>query len=205
MSEYKGIKGFQVQTRTEDPVPFAQAIENNPYAGAWSSGGNLNSDKSMHAMGGTYTAAFSAGGSNPSVTANHEQYNGTSWTEVADLNLARNQLAGTGTTPASLVFGGSVHPNNKNETEVWNGSAWTEVNNLNTARRLLNGGGTSTASLGFGGYTTTYVANTESWDGTSWTEVNDLNTARQGLGAAGISTAALVFGGAASPGNVGNT
>jgi hypothetical protein len=205
MSEYKGIKGFQVTTRTEDPVPFAQAIENNPYAGAWSSGGNLNSDKSMHAMGGTYTAAFSAGGSNPSVTANHEQYNGTSWTEVADLNLARNQLAGTGTTPASLVFGGSVHPSNKNETEVWNGSAWTEVNNLNTARRLLNGGGTSTATLGFGGYTTTYVANTESWDGTSWTEVNDLNTARQGLGAAGISTAALGFGGAASPGNVGNT
>ena len=27
MSEYKGIKGFQVQTRTEDPVPYAQALE----------------------------------------------------------------------------------------------------------------------------------------------------------------------------------
>ena len=42
MSEYKGIKGFQVQTRTEDPTPFAQAIANNPYAGAWGSGGSLN-------------------------------------------------------------------------------------------------------------------------------------------------------------------
>ena len=42
MSEYKGIKGFQVQTRTEDPVPFAQALADNPYAGSWSSGGNIN-------------------------------------------------------------------------------------------------------------------------------------------------------------------
>ena len=26
MSEYKGIKGFQVQTRSEDPTPYAQAL-----------------------------------------------------------------------------------------------------------------------------------------------------------------------------------
>ena len=32
MSEYKGIKGFQVQTRTEDPVPYAQALADNPYS-----------------------------------------------------------------------------------------------------------------------------------------------------------------------------
>ena len=38
MSEYKGIKGFQVQTRTEDPVPYAQALADNPYAGSWGSG-----------------------------------------------------------------------------------------------------------------------------------------------------------------------
>ena len=36
MSEYKGIKGFQVQTRTEDPSCTRIGI---PYAGAWSSGG----------------------------------------------------------------------------------------------------------------------------------------------------------------------
>ena len=51
MSEYKGIKGFQVQTRTEDPVPFAQALADNPYAGSWSSGGNLNTARS--ALGST--------------------------------------------------------------------------------------------------------------------------------------------------------
>ena len=47
MSEYKGIKGFQVQTRTEDPVPYAQALADNPYAGSWSSGGNLKHSKKI--------------------------------------------------------------------------------------------------------------------------------------------------------------
>ena len=32
MAGYKEIKGFQVQTRSEDPLPYAQALENNPYA-----------------------------------------------------------------------------------------------------------------------------------------------------------------------------
>ena len=32
MAGYKEIKGFQVQTRTEDPVPYAQALADNPYA-----------------------------------------------------------------------------------------------------------------------------------------------------------------------------
>ena len=48
MSEYKGIKGFQVQTRTEDPTPFAQALADNPYAGVWSSGGDLNTSMQVH-------------------------------------------------------------------------------------------------------------------------------------------------------------
>ena len=66
MSNYKGIKGFQVQTRTEDPSPFAQAIANNPYAGAWSSGGDLNSARSKYAgTGGTLTSGIVAGGLMP--------------------------------------------------------------------------------------------------------------------------------------------
>ena len=57
MSEYKGIKGFQVQTRTEDPTPYAQALSDNPYAGAWSSGGNLNSGRSLLGGFGSTTGA----------------------------------------------------------------------------------------------------------------------------------------------------
>ena len=56
MSDYKGIKGFQVQTRTADPVPFAQQLEDNPYAGSWSSGGDLNTGRRSVAAVGTQTA-----------------------------------------------------------------------------------------------------------------------------------------------------
>ena len=63
MSEYKGIKGFQVQTRTEDPVPYAQALADNPYAGSWGAGGNLNNARFLFDSGlGTQTAGLVAGG-----------------------------------------------------------------------------------------------------------------------------------------------
>ena len=62
MSEYKGIKGFQVQTRTEDPVPYAQALADNPYAGAWSSGGNLNTGRGQSMGSGSQTAAIKLAG-----------------------------------------------------------------------------------------------------------------------------------------------
>ena len=55
MSEYKGIKGFQVQTRTEDPTPYAQALADNPYAGSWASGGNLNQARTYSGASGLGT------------------------------------------------------------------------------------------------------------------------------------------------------
>ena len=57
MAGYKEIKGFQVQTRSSDPVPFAQAIINNPYQGNWASGGNMNTPGSRQGTG-TQTAAI---------------------------------------------------------------------------------------------------------------------------------------------------
>ena len=68
-----------------------------------------------------------------------EEYNGSSWTELADLNTARSGAGGSGANnTAALVYGG--YPSTAN-TEQWNGSAWTEMNNLNTARGELAGGG----------------------------------------------------------------
>ena len=67
MSEYKGIKGFQVQTRTEDPVPYAQALADNPYAGAWSSGGDLNQGAYAVQAVGTLTAGLKTGGSTEAI------------------------------------------------------------------------------------------------------------------------------------------
>ena len=75
MSDYKGIKGFQVQTRTEDPVPYAQALIDDPYSLQWSSGGKLNTARGNIAGVGTQTAALGFGGNqqgNPKSTANEQ-------------------------------------------------------------------------------------------------------------------------------------
>ena len=81
MSEYKGIKGFQVQTRTEDPVPFAQQLADNPYAGSWASAASMNTARLRLGGAGTPSAALAFGGSEPSLSAKTESWNGTSWTE----------------------------------------------------------------------------------------------------------------------------
>ena len=123
-----------------------------------------------------------------------ESWNGTSWTEVGDLNTGRFAMACAGTSTAGLAFGGGSPP--KNETETWNGTSWTETANLNTARYALAGDGTSTAALGAGGQSSTAIVGiAETWNGTGWTEGVDMNTARVETKGAGTTTAAVVFGG----------
>ena len=194
MSEYKGIKGFQVQTRTEDPVPYAQALADNPYAGVWGAGGNLNNARFLFDSGvGSLTAGLVAGNS-PSPNA--ETYNGTSWTNISSLGNNTAGRAGAGTSTAALEFGGTP---GLGVTEYWNGSSWTELNDLNTGRNVAGGIGTAyTAALCAGGDAPGYVANVESWDGTNWTEVNDLNTARGHIAGVGTQTSAIVAGSAPS-------
>jgi len=89
-------------------------------------------------------------------------WNGSSWTEVNDLNSARSAFGGDGTTTSFLGYGGYVAPTYRAITEAWDGSSWTEVNDLGTARQDLAGAGAgSSSNLAAGGYTTTWVANTE--------------------------------------------
>ena len=98
---------------------------------------------------------------------NVEAWNGTSWTEVAEIN-AGNSQAGTGsdgTNTNVLRFGGekSGSPNSTATTELWNGSSWTELGDLGTARYSPGGAGSTSSAIAFGGYTSTDVANTEEW------------------------------------------
>ena len=113
-----------------------------------------------------------------------EQYDGTSWTEVSDLNTVRYTGGPSiqGTQTATIYFGGArQNPDvaGYNNTETWNGSSWSEVANLNEAREEVGGAGTSTSAVGFGGNpapATTTTA-TEEWDGSSWTSVNAMPAA----------------------------
>ena len=208
MTTYKGIRGLTIRTVAGDPDPlitgdiwYSTATRKIRGAkigdGAWASGGNQNSAVADRGTVGIQTAALAMGG--VAYTANAETYNGSSWTEVANLNTPRAYLGGSGTFGAGLAFAGynAADPYVRVESETWDGSSWTEVGDLNTARNsVFSLGATNTAAVCAGG--TTLTANTavsETWNGTAWTEGNNLNTVRQLGGSAGTTTAGLTFGG----------
>jgi len=168
--------------------------------GAWASGGNMNNAREQLAGAGTQTSALAAGGAPPNSLDYTETYNGTSWSETAELNVARRFTVGAGSSStAALFIGGYYDPGPayySDLVESWNGSAWTEIAELNTGRATYQGGsGTQTAALTFGGNVPSNVAICEKWDGSSWTEVGDLNTAGYARCGFGSSTSALCFGG----------
>ena len=70
---------------------------------------------------GTATAALSFGGSPP--TGATEEWNGTNWTEINDMNIGRAYPSGGGTTTAGLAFGGS-NPSKTASTEEWSGTGF---------------------------------------------------------------------------------
>jgi hypothetical protein len=179
----------------------------------WASPATTGHQGGSQGAAGTQTAGLMVGGYwSPAsrdpvyINGETETYDGSTWTEVADLNTKRQGLKGTGTTTAAIMGGGATTTGpvtavaGVNNTETWDGTSWAETNNLNTAR-------TSGASLGTtcpaptaviaGGTSTTNVYDlTEKWDGTSWTELADLNTARGKPGGAGSDgTSGIVFGG----------
>ena len=137
-----------------------------------------------------------------SPTPNAETWNGSSWTEVGNLNrgTGRKIASGVGASNSAFLFFGGFIPANSALCESWNGSSWTEVGDLNTAKRGSAGVGIYTAALCAGGAEPPgATANTEQWNGTAWTEVNNLSLARNNFGGCGTTTAGLVTGGG-SPG-----
>ena len=209
MADYKTIHGTTVKSYTTDPDTIIEGqvwydktnkvlqfeVPNVTSAGAWRTGGNLNTARrGLGQAGVSNSSGLAFGGLGPPTTGATENYNGSLWTEVADLNTARYTVGGSGTVTAAIAHGGG--PGTKNETETWNGSSWTEVNNLNTGRNGQGSSGIITSALAFGGGGIPDATVTESWNGTSWTEVNNLNTGRYGVGGTGASnTASLAFGG----------
>ena len=183
MAGYKEIKGFQVQTRSEDPSPteaqvgdfyynsttgqFKAISDGGAPIGTWASGANLNSARyGLAGVGASNSAALVFGGYPNGSTGATEQYNGSSWTELNDLNQARGYLDGAGTYTAALAFAGLTPPSSgEGETETWNGSSWTEVNDINNLRYNGGGDGTQTSALFFGGTPNPSPSVfTESWD-----------------------------------------
>jgi len=93
----------------------------------------------------------------PRFSANTETWDGTSWTEVNDLNTGRLNLGGAGVSSSqAIAFGGATTPNSENETETWNGTSWTEQNDLGTASRYMgnSSNGSAVSAICAGGSST---------------------------------------------------
>ena len=190
MAKYSDIKGFTVQTLSTDTIASQIA------GGSWASGGSINTARNPDGgAAGTQTANLIFGGE-PAV-GNTESYNGSSWTEVNDLNTARRAVGCVGTQTAAFGAGGRTSTANVGNHEQWDGSSWTETTDLNTAKEGRAGYGVQTAGAVAGGSPQT--AANEYWNGSSWTEVGDIPGVRYGVCSGGTYTAAIACVGEKNP------
>ena len=129
----------------------------------------MNTGRRALGGAGIITSALAFGGEHSGASESdlNETFNGTSWTEVADMNSARQNGTGLGASnTAALSFGGNV-PGITANTELWNGTAWAEQNNLIVVSRSSSTmTGTSSSGLTAGGDRdgTNLTAATQEWN-----------------------------------------
>ena len=211
MSTFKNIRGKAIKSLASDPSPVSngdiwynstsQTLKGVVPVSAWSSGGALNTAVEQNqAFGLTQNAAISVGGAQD--LNGTESYNGTAWTNVADMGSNRRTTwCAVGTQTAGLCAGGYDGTSPVANSEEWNGSSWSEGNNLNTGRYGNQGGGSQTSAITWSGTSdggSTFPTASESYDGTSWTATNPTNTGMYKSAGAGTSELALKFGGGGS-------
>ena len=132
MADYKDIVGTKVTVVSSNPINptdgqvWYNTTDNvlryrNPAStAAWASGGNLNTGRNTGmGFGGTQNTSMYAGGYPD--TAAVETFNGSTWSEVSDLNDSRRQGSGGGGQAAGWVAGGygGSPTTNSNQTETW--------------------------------------------------------------------------------------
>ena len=211
MGTYKEIRGTHIVSVTSDPPSpvngqmwynstdkVVKGFTSSP-AGTWSTAANMNTARhsGIASAGANAEAALGFGGGPPpapGAVAITESWNGSAWTEVADLNTARALAGGAGNYTSAIAAGGDQY---SGTAESWNGSSWTNITNSpNTGHTQQGAGSDNEDALLFGG--SPYASNnqTDYWNGSSWTEGGNLNTARQVGGGSGKAyTAALAIGG----------
>ena len=214
MAEYKGIHGTKVQDYTTDPdnpitgqvwyneTANTLRVQAQTTAGAWATGGSLNTPRAYAGgCGATKDASLCFGdGPPPAPTASGitESYNGTSWTEVNDMNTGKAFVTGAGTYTSAIAAGGDQF---SGVAESWNGTSWTSITNEpNGSNAYGSAGADNTNALFFGGVPAPTRTVTRYWNGSSWTDLNAMNGGKKDLEGAGKTyTAALAIGGSAGP------
>ena len=145
MAGYNTIRGLKVKYLSADPANPEDGqvwynagtgnlrLEGIALAGSWASGDNLNTARSSASgtKASTANAALIFGGHKGSGTpANmneNESYDGTSWTEVADLATARRHATtGNGSAVNAIQAGGETN------AVVANTEEWTQPHVIKT-------------------------------------------------------------------------
>ena len=168
----------------------------------WTAVNSANTGGSGRAGAGVQTAGIIMGASTPSINGRTETWDGTSWTEVADLGTSRynGMGANTGTSSTSLLGGGATSSETGGaQTEEFNTSistitagAWSSGANYPATIQDATGAGPGTAAVVYGGWMTAVTDTTSEYDGSSWTAGGNLGTARAAYqSGTGSQTAAL--------------
>ena len=172
------------------------------YGDAWSVGGAVI-DRARAVTGwGTVDAAIKAGGTdvNTSVLTANEEWNGTLWSEIADMPTKRKRGAGSGTVNAGLYAGGTDGGfggyTEASEVYIWNGLTWIETLDLpNTGDNHTGHGFTQDSALVTHGSGVLNSENADEWNGTTWTETTANITQRGCTQGGGGTNAAHIVGG----------
>jgi len=147
---------------------------------------------------GLYFGGMRNPGSAGQITATTEEYNGTSFSEVNDMNNDGSG-GGAGTSEAALMTGGHGRAC---DTEEYNGTNWSQVNDMNIdtwCYAPITFGASSEAVVAASGGDSPYTQ-TETWNGTNWSTANQMiNDARFWIGGTGTSNAGITVGGVCSP------
>jgi hypothetical protein len=213
MATYTGIKGFKVQSLASDPTTdiegqiwyntTSSALKyTGPGTGAWTTGGNMATNRTRTAAGGTQSASFAGGGGTHAGGTATEEYDGSTWGSGGAMPTALFAGGGAGTVAAGLSFGGyaptPVPSPNTNLCFEYDGSTWTAGGSLNTERAAGAGFGTQTAAMYSGGQgdavPTPAPTSNEEYNGVGWTITGIMNQAAQIGAACGTTTAGLYAG-----------
>ena len=185
----------------------------------WTSEPALNAGRRSLRGAGTTTDAIVFGGVNPGapiVYANTESFNGTSWTEVNNMNTPIYDMNAMGSSSSHVASNSGYNGTaNTNITEEWDGTNWTTAPTSSVIHRGGAGFGTATAGIsavgGSSPYTATeeYVSSIDAYSpsvASAWASGGNLNTSRGGVAGSGVAeNDILAFGGDTGPSRTGAT
>ena len=198
MTDYKTIKGFSIQSVATDPLGAGAPN------GVWSSGGALNVKRKGIQGFGIQTAAIAVGGQGGADNTAQvlcESYNGSSWTEVNNVNTGKTTRGNCGVQTAGLLIGGAPATV---DTEEWDGTSWTETANYPAAVVDPFLCGVQTAAFCISGVQgEPFTTATNTYNGSAFTSSTAVNTGRSSGAASGTVSAAVIAGGTNADGTAG--